>query len=59
MDVDDEDERVVVLDLLHGRLSSKRVLDGRELIQARLARGRLRRALRVAEKNAFLSTAIQ
>jgi len=33
--VNDEDESVVVLDLLHGRLSRERILDYLELIQPR------------------------
>ena len=40
LDIDDEDERVVVLDLLHRGLGRQRVLDDRECVQ--LAAGRSR-----------------
>lgn len=40
-DVDDEDERVVLLDLLHGRLGVERVDEDLAGIEARLVRNRL------------------
>ena len=48
--VDNEDERVVVLNLLHGRLRSKRVLQDRIRIKRVDLRHRLARELRGAQK---------
>ena len=45
-DVTDEDEGVVVLDLLHGRLSGERVLDDVVGVHPVPAGGRLARVLR-------------
>ena len=42
-DVDDEDQSVVVLDLLHGGLGVERVLDRSELVHSRQVRDRLSR----------------
>ena len=50
LDVDDEDERVVVFDLLHRRFGREWVLDRRELIESGRLRRRFGRAFRVARK---------
>lgn len=50
LEVNDEDERIVILDLLHCRLSVERVLDCSELVHPRHVWNGLPRVFRVARK---------